>query len=138
MMFTLRQADEIRKMSAIDELDQVPDEVNDAEIALAKQVIGNFEGDLELSEFRDEYQAELRKIIDAKDRRGRSGRARGGGASQGRRLDGGATQEPGHRQCVEEEGRKGDKGGAYDDTEAKASVTPTRAPDRTPPSLLRS
>ena len=66
MMFTLRQADEIRKMSAIDELDQVPDEVNDAEIALAKQVIGNFEGDLELSEFRDEYQAELRKIIDAK------------------------------------------------------------------------
>ena len=66
MMFTLRQADEIRKMSAIDELDQVPDEVNDAEIALAKQVIGNFEGDLELSDFRDEYQAELRKIIDAK------------------------------------------------------------------------
>jgi len=66
MMFTLRQADEIRKMSAIDELDQVPDEVNDAEIALAKQVIGNFEGKLELSEFRDEYQSELRKIIDAK------------------------------------------------------------------------
>jgi len=66
MMFTLRQADEIRKMSAIDELDQVPDEVNDAEIALARQVIGNFEGELELSEFRDEYQAELRKIIDAK------------------------------------------------------------------------
>lgn len=66
MMFTLRQADEIRKMSAIDELDQVPDEVNDAEIALAKQVIGNFEGELELSEYRDEYQAELRKIIDAK------------------------------------------------------------------------
>ena len=66
MMFTLRQADEIRKMSAIDELDQVPDEVNDAEIALAKQVIGNFEGELELSEFRDEYQSELRKIIDAK------------------------------------------------------------------------
>ena len=63
MMFTLRQADEIRKMSAIDELDQVPDEVNDAEIKLAKQVIGNFEGDLELSEFKDEYQAELRKIM---------------------------------------------------------------------------
>ena len=66
VMFTLRQDDEIRKMSAIDELDQVPDEVSDAEIALAKQVIGNFEGELELSEFRDEYQAELRKIIDAK------------------------------------------------------------------------
>ena len=66
VMFTLRQADEIRKMSAIDELDEVSDEVNDAEIQLAKQVIGNFQGDLELSEFKDEYQAELRTIIDAK------------------------------------------------------------------------
>ncbi len=66
MMFTLRQADEIRKMSAIDELDEVPDAVNDAEIQLAKQVIGNFAGELELSEFKDEYQAELRRIIDAK------------------------------------------------------------------------
>ena len=64
MMFTLRQADEIRKMSAIDEGDQVPDEVNDAEIKLAKQVIGNFEGELELSEFKDEYQSELRKSLD--------------------------------------------------------------------------
>ena len=66
MMFTLRQADEIRRMSTIAELDEVPTEVNDAEIQLAKQVIGNFEGELELSEFKDEYQAELRKIIDAK------------------------------------------------------------------------
>lgn len=66
VMFTLRQADEIRKMSAIDELEEVSDEVNDAEIQLAKQVIGNFQGDLELSEFKDEYQAELRNIIDAK------------------------------------------------------------------------
>ena len=33
-------------MSAIDELDEVSDEVNDAEIQLAKQVIGNFQGDL--------------------------------------------------------------------------------------------
>ena len=66
VMFTLRQADEIRQMSAIDELDDVPSEINDAEIQLAKQVIGTFPGDLELSEFKDEYQAELRKIIDAK------------------------------------------------------------------------
>ncbi len=66
VMFTLRQADEIRQMSAIDELDDVPSEINDAEIQLAKQVIGTFAGDLELSEFKDEYQAELRKIIDAK------------------------------------------------------------------------
>ena len=66
MMFTLRQASEIRRMSAIDELDQVPDEVSDAEVTLARQVISNFEGALELDEFTDEYQAELRKVIDAK------------------------------------------------------------------------
>ena len=66
MMFTLRQASEVRSMSAIDELDQVPEETNQLEVKLAKQVIGNFEGDIDLSEFKDEYQAELRRIIDAK------------------------------------------------------------------------
>ena len=66
MMFTLRQASEIRKMSAIDELDEVPATINDAEVTLARQVISTFAGDLDLSEFSDEYQAELRRIIDAK------------------------------------------------------------------------
>ena len=66
MMFTLRQASEIRQMSAIDELDQLPDQVSEAEVSLARQVIGNFEGELALEEFTDEYQAELRRIIDAK------------------------------------------------------------------------
>ena len=40
--------------------------MNDSEVKLARQVIGNFEGDLDLSEFKDEYKAELRRIIDAK------------------------------------------------------------------------
>ena len=66
MMFTLRQASEIRQMSEIDELDQLPDQVSEAEVSLARQVIGNFEGELALAEFTDEYQAELRRIIDAK------------------------------------------------------------------------
>ena len=66
MMFTLRQANEIRQMSALDELDQLPDQVSEAEVSLARQVIGNFEGELALEEFTDEYQAELRRIIDAK------------------------------------------------------------------------
>ena len=66
MMFTLRQANEIRQMSAIDELNQLPDQVSEAEVSLARQVIGNFEGELALEEFTDEYQAELRRIIDAK------------------------------------------------------------------------
>ena len=66
VMFTLRQASEIRQLSAIDELGDLPETVSDAEIALARQVIGTFAGDLDLSEFTDEYQAELHRIIDAK------------------------------------------------------------------------
>ena len=65
-MFTLRPAAEVRRMSAIEELDQIPEQVSEAEVQLARQVIGNFEGGLDLTEFTDEYQAELRRIIDAK------------------------------------------------------------------------
>ena len=36
------------------------------EVALAQQVIGSFEGDLDLSEFRDQCQEELRNVIDGK------------------------------------------------------------------------
>ena len=66
MMFTLRQAREVRRISAIEELDDLPKTVSDAEVKLARQVIGSLEGDLDLSEFTDDYQAELRRIIDAK------------------------------------------------------------------------
>ena len=66
MMFTLRQAREVRRMSAIEELDDLPKTVSDAEVKLARQVIGSLEGTLDLSEFTDDYQAELRRIIDAK------------------------------------------------------------------------
>ncbi len=66
MMFTLRQASELRRMSAIEELDDLPETVNPDEVKLAKQVIGNFAGELDLSEFTDDYQAELRRVIDAK------------------------------------------------------------------------
>jgi len=66
MMLTLRTASEVRRISAIDELEDLPETVNDAEVQLARQVIGTFAGDLDLSEFTDEYQAELRRIIDAK------------------------------------------------------------------------
>ena len=66
MMFTLRQAREVRRMSAIEELDDLPKTVSDAEVKLARQVIGSLEGTLDLSEFTDDYQTELRRIIDAK------------------------------------------------------------------------
>ena len=66
VMYTLRRKKEVRAMSAIDELGQVPTEVNDAEVALARQVIGNFEGEIDLGDTVDQYQAELRSVIDAK------------------------------------------------------------------------
>jgi DNA end-binding protein Ku len=66
VMYTLRAGDEIRGMAAIDELATVPDKVKPEEVKLAKQVIQTFESPLDLSTNRDEYQAELRKMIDAK------------------------------------------------------------------------
>jgi len=65
-MYTLRHASEIRSMDAIDELADMPASVKPAEVALARQVIGTFEGSVDLAETGDEYQAGLREIIDAK------------------------------------------------------------------------
>ena len=66
VMYTLRHSKEVRSMDAIDELQNVPSKVKPEEIKLAKQVIENFEGDLNWEEYRDEYQEELQRIIDAK------------------------------------------------------------------------
>src|SRR5688572_30960810 len=66
VMYTMRHAKEVRSMDHIEELDNVPSKVKPEEIKLAKQVIENFEGELNLDEYRDEYQEELQRIIDAK------------------------------------------------------------------------
>ena len=66
VMYTMRRANEIRSMDAVDELEGVPAKVKPEEIKLAKQVISNFEGELDLGEYKDAYQEELQRIIDAK------------------------------------------------------------------------
>jgi DNA end-binding protein Ku len=66
VMYTLRHAKEIRSMEDIEELGGVSSKVKPDEIKLAKQVIQNFEGELDLKEYRDEYQEELQRIIEAK------------------------------------------------------------------------
>jgi DNA end-binding protein Ku len=66
IMYTLRHANEIRSMDAIDELADMPATVKADEVKLAHQVIGTFEGDVDLESYRDEYQVGLREIIDAK------------------------------------------------------------------------
>jgi DNA end-binding protein Ku len=66
VMYTLRQADEIRAMSEVGEFDLLPKSMKPEEIKLAKQVISTFESELNLKDYRDEYQTELRRVIDAK------------------------------------------------------------------------
>jgi len=66
VMFTLRHASEVRAMSAIDELKTVPTKIKPDEVKLARQVIGSFETEGDLTQYRDEYQDELRRIIDMK------------------------------------------------------------------------
>ncbi len=65
VMYTLHHAAEMRSIDQIDELREVRGKVNPAEMKLAKQVIESIEGELNLSDYRDEYQEGLRKIIDA-------------------------------------------------------------------------
>jgi DNA end-binding protein Ku len=66
VMYTLRHASEVRQMSAIDELKTVPAKIKPDEVKLARQVISNFETEGDLSQYKDDYQEELRKLIDAK------------------------------------------------------------------------
>ncbi len=66
VMYTLHQADEIRSMDQIEELNSVPTQVKPEQVKLAQQVVATFEGELDLAEYHDEYRDGLRKIIDAK------------------------------------------------------------------------
>src|SRR5215467_6222876 len=66
VMYTLRHASEVRAMGQIDELKTVPAKIKPDEVKLARQVIGNFETEGDLTQYQDDYQQELRKLIDAK------------------------------------------------------------------------
>jgi DNA end-binding protein Ku len=66
IMYTLRHANEIRSMEAIDELTDIPEKVKPEEVKLAQQVMATFEGDVDFTSYKDEYQVGLREIIDAK------------------------------------------------------------------------
>src|SRR5215467_6045541 len=66
IMYTLRHANEIRSMEAIDELSEMPAKVKPEEVKLAQQVMATFEGPVDFETYKDEYQVGLREIIDAK------------------------------------------------------------------------
>ena len=67
IMYTLHHAAEIRPMSPIDELKNLPRDVKSDEIRLAKQVISAFDRQLDLSTYHDAYREGLQQIIDAND-----------------------------------------------------------------------
>jgi DNA end-binding protein Ku len=66
VMHTLHHAAEIRGMEVVEELNDVPDKTKPDEIRLAQQVIGTFEGPLNLKDYKDEYREGLQRIINAK------------------------------------------------------------------------
>jgi DNA end-binding protein Ku len=66
VMYTLRHGAEVRAMSAIDELKTVPASIKPGEVKLARQVIDSFESVGDLTQYSDDYQQELRRVIDAK------------------------------------------------------------------------
>src|SRR5690348_1029002 len=66
VMYTLHHDAEIRSIDHVEELNSVPAKVKPEEMKLAKQVIGTFESELNLKDYKDEYREGLRKIIDAK------------------------------------------------------------------------
>ena len=66
VMYTLHHEAEIRSIDQIEDLNSVPAKVKPEEVKLAKQVVSTFDAELNLKDYRDEYQEGLRKIIDAK------------------------------------------------------------------------
>jgi DNA end-binding protein Ku len=66
VMYTLHHAAELRGIEQVEELSSVSASVKPEELKLAKQVVGMFEGELNLKDYRDEYTEGLRAIIDAK------------------------------------------------------------------------
>src|SRR5258706_14230450 len=66
VMYTLHHAAEIRGLDTVEELNSVPASPKAEEIKLARQIIGMFEGPLNLGDYRDEYREGLQRIIDAK------------------------------------------------------------------------
>jgi DNA end-binding protein Ku len=66
VMHTLHHAAEVRSIDVVEDLNSVPATVKPEEVKLARQVIGTFEGKLDLSDFKDEYREGLQRIIQAK------------------------------------------------------------------------
>jgi DNA end-binding protein Ku len=66
VMYTLRHGDEIRAMDGIRELEFADARAKPSEVKLARQILDSFESDRPLTDYHDEYEDALRKMIAAK------------------------------------------------------------------------
>jgi DNA end-binding protein Ku len=66
ILHTLHHAAEIRSIDQVEELNSVTSKAKPEEAKLARQIIESFEGPLDLTTYKDEYQEGLKGIIDAK------------------------------------------------------------------------
>ena len=94
VMYTLRHANEIRSMDAIDELADMPAAVKPDEVKLARQVIGTFEGDVDFAGVPRRVSGRPARDHRREDRGPRDRRAGDRGAAEGREPDGRAAEEP--------------------------------------------
>jgi DNA end-binding protein Ku len=66
VMFTLRHQDDVREIGKIPELDAVPAKAKAQEVALAKRVLAEYEGEIDFTKYPDTYEDALREMIDAR------------------------------------------------------------------------
>ena len=88
VMYTLRHANEIRSMDAIDELGDMPATVKPDEVKLAQQVIGTFEGDVDFAVVPRRLSGRPARDHRREDRRPRDRRAGSRSAAEGGQPDG--------------------------------------------------
>ena len=66
LLHTLRTKGEVRAMNAIEGLEHARGKVKPDEVRLLRQVLGSFDSDADISEFTDNYQAALKKMLASK------------------------------------------------------------------------
>ena len=67
MAYTLRYGEEVRKSA--DYFSRIPrTEIDKKQLAMAAELIRSYSGPLKLDDFKDDYQAALRKLLDAKQK----------------------------------------------------------------------
>ena len=66
VMLTLRKGAEVRAVDDITALENLPEAPADAEIELARQVLGTLPTTIDLNAFHDSYQSNIKAMIDAK------------------------------------------------------------------------